>query len=180
MPDYLDEALARTTRTRQRPAWSSLERWLPVQSTLRFTPVPGAWLLVVLGLIIAIAAAALWIGSRPAPATAVRPGTQRCHRVQHDGDIYAVDVTTRAERLLVGGKTIDFGPTFSRDGTKLLFLRVSGDPGDDAGVSLAVADSDGTAVHEVSPKVRGLDWVDWSPDGRQIAFLSARPTRPRG
>jgi hypothetical protein len=26
MPGYLDEALARTTRTRQRPAWSSLER----------------------------------------------------------------------------------------------------------------------------------------------------------
>ena len=30
-PDYLDEILARTTRTRQRPAWSSLERWLSVQ-----------------------------------------------------------------------------------------------------------------------------------------------------
>ena len=25
---------------RQRPAWSSLERWLPVQTTLRLTPVP--------------------------------------------------------------------------------------------------------------------------------------------
>ena len=32
-PGYLDEALARTTRTRQRPAWSSLERWLPVDLT---------------------------------------------------------------------------------------------------------------------------------------------------
>ena len=46
MPDYLDETLARTTRTRQRPWWSSLERWLPVQTTLRFAPaLPGvAWL----------------------------------------------------------------------------------------------------------------------------------------
>ena len=35
MPGYLDEVLARTTRTRQRPAWSSLERWLPVDLTAR-------------------------------------------------------------------------------------------------------------------------------------------------
>ena len=33
MPGYLDETLARTTRTRQRPAWSSLERWLPMDMT---------------------------------------------------------------------------------------------------------------------------------------------------
>ena len=47
-PDYLDEVLSRTTRTRQRPAWSSLERWLPVQSITRFAPVPRmAWLLVI-------------------------------------------------------------------------------------------------------------------------------------
>ena len=32
-PAYLDEILSRTTRTRQRPAWSSLERWLPVDLT---------------------------------------------------------------------------------------------------------------------------------------------------
>ena len=48
VPDYLGEVLARTTRTRQRPAWSSLERWLPMQTTLRLAPVPRiAWLLVV-------------------------------------------------------------------------------------------------------------------------------------
>ena len=35
MPGYLDETLARTTRTRQRPAWSSLERWLPVDLSTR-------------------------------------------------------------------------------------------------------------------------------------------------
>ena len=35
MPGYLDEVLARTTRTRQRPAWSSLERWLPVDLSTR-------------------------------------------------------------------------------------------------------------------------------------------------
>ena len=59
-PDYLDEVLARTTRTRQRPAWSSLERWLPVQTTLRFIPVPRvAWVLSMLALVAAIGVAAL-------------------------------------------------------------------------------------------------------------------------
>ncbi len=48
VPDHLDAVLRRTRKERQRPAWSSLERWLPMQTTLRFTPVPRvAWLLVV-------------------------------------------------------------------------------------------------------------------------------------
>ncbi len=44
-PGYLDEILTRTDRTRQRPWWSSPERWLPMQSTARFAQVPrhGLW-----------------------------------------------------------------------------------------------------------------------------------------
>ena len=41
VPDYLDEVLARTTRTRQRPAWSSLERWLPMDPTAPPRPRPA-------------------------------------------------------------------------------------------------------------------------------------------
>jgi WD40-like Beta Propeller Repeat len=67
---------------------------------------------------------------------------------------------------------MDFGPAFSRDGTKLLFLRGSGDPGDDKGLILAVANADGTAIRELTPQQPGFDWVDWSPDSKQIAFLS--------
>ncbi len=45
VPDHLDAVLRRTRTERQRPAWSSLERWLPVQTTLRLAPVPRvAWL----------------------------------------------------------------------------------------------------------------------------------------
>ena len=173
MPGYLDEVLARTTRTRQRPAWSSLERWLPVQSTLRFTQAPRvAWLLVVLGMVIALAAAALWIGSRHRLPNPFGPARNGAIVSSHDGDIFAVDPVTHAERLLVGGKTMDFGPAFSRDGTKLMFLRGSGDPSDDKGLVLVVADADGTAVRELTPQQPGFDWLDWSPDSRQIAFLS--------
>src|SRR4051794_7974717 len=62
-PDYLDEILTRTTRTRQRPAWSSLERWLPVQMTFsgRLAPIPRlAWLAAVVAMLV-LAAAALFV-----------------------------------------------------------------------------------------------------------------------
>ena len=40
VPDHLAEVLQRTAVTRQRPAWSSLERWLPMDTTLRPRAVP--------------------------------------------------------------------------------------------------------------------------------------------
>src|SRR3954464_294398 len=59
MPAYLDEILVTTTRARQRPWWSSLERWLPMQTTLRLAPAPWrAGLLVGTG----------WWGGCGAPA----------------------------------------------------------------------------------------------------------------
>jgi len=178
VPEHLDAVLRRTRTERQRPAWSSLERWFPVQSTLRLTPTPRvAWLLVVVGLLVALAAAALWVGSRQRLPQPFGPARNGAIVSSHDGDLFAVDPATRAERLLVGGTTFDFGPTFSRDGTKLLFLRGSGGSGDSQGLSIAVANADGTAVHEVTPTVQGLDWLDWSPDSRQIAFLSRKTAK---
>ncbi len=35
-PDYFDEMLRATAAARQRPAWSSLERWLPMGEIARF------------------------------------------------------------------------------------------------------------------------------------------------
>src|SRR5258708_36802315 len=60
-PGYLDEVLARTTRTRQRPAWSSLERWLPVAITFRARVAPMSrsfWALTLIA-VLALAAALL-------------------------------------------------------------------------------------------------------------------------
>ena len=39
-PDYVTDMLRQTARTRQRPAWSAPERWLPVSAFARtFQPV---------------------------------------------------------------------------------------------------------------------------------------------
>jgi hypothetical protein len=61
-PDYLDDVFAATGRTRQRPAWTFPERWLPVADITRtraFAPAPPwrllATALVVLALIIVVA-----------------------------------------------------------------------------------------------------------------------------
>src|SRR4051812_3243194 len=69
VPNHLPEVLVETAATRQRPWWSSPERWLPVQSKLRFSPVPRvAWILVVLAIVIALGVAAvLVVGSRRHP-----------------------------------------------------------------------------------------------------------------
>ena len=54
-PAHLDAVLRRTRPRPPATGWSSLERWLPVQTTLRFSPVPRvAWILVVLALLIAL------------------------------------------------------------------------------------------------------------------------------
>jgi hypothetical protein len=179
-PGYLDEILARTTRSRQRPWWSSLERWLPMQTTLRLAPVPRiAWLLVVLGLLVAIGAAVLWAGSRPRLPAPFGPARNGSVVASADGDIYSLDPVTGARTALIADPAFDFGVTFSRDGTKFMFLRTPVSTSSDPGLELVVADADGTGVRVLSPAVQGLDWQDWSPDGSRIAFLS-RPTGPDG
>src|SRR5258705_72816 len=80
-PGYLDEVLARTTRTRQRPAWSSLERGLPVAITFRarVAPMSRPFLALALIAVLALAAALLvlaGVGQRRLPARAARPGGQ--------------------------------------------------------------------------------------------------------
>lgn len=177
VPDHLDAVLRRTRTERQRPAWSSLERWLPVQTTLRLSPVPRTfWLLVVMGLIIAIGAAVLWAGSRthlPAPFGLARNGILLS---SHDGDIYAVDPVTAKQSPVITGSTFDFGATFSRDGTKFMFLRSAGPTcGPDCTLMLMVANADGSAVRALTPALPALDWQDWSPDGTQIAIAAGAP-----
>jgi Tol biopolymer transport system component len=94
-----------------------------------------------------------------------------------DGDIYAIDPATGAKTILVGGDQFDFGAAFSRDGTRLMFLR--GTPTDcgksDCGLILAVANADGSGVRELTPGLPALDWQDWSPDGTKIVIDSAAP-----
>lgn len=185
LPDHLEEVFAETAATHQRPAWSSLERWLPVDLTSRASslapPRLGRALLIVLLMLALLAIAIAAIGSRqhrvPAPYGPARNGALV---TSSDGDIFALDPVTYRGSTLIGGPTFDFGPVFARDGTRFSFLR--GAPADcgktDCGLILMVANADGSGVRALTPGLAALDGLDWSADGTQIAILAAPSDGP--
>ena len=180
VPDHLAEVLQRTAATRQRPTWSSLERWLPMDTTFRprlITLPRASRLVLVAALTIILAALAIIaVGSRqsrlPEPFGLARNGMIVTSR---NGDLYLTDQAATEPRLIPGGEEgFDFSPIFSRDGTRMVFLRSDGPlpltgP---AVLTLFVANADGTAARAVTPPTEALDWFDWSPDGTRIAYMS--------
>lgn len=171
MPDHLEAVLRRTSVERQRPAWSSLERWLPVDTTFRprFFQTPRLSQVLLVGAIILalVGALLLYAGTHqpklPPPFGPARNGITLS---SGNGDIVRIDPTTHTRTILIGGPTFDFGPGFSRDGTKVSFLRGTSDCGKpDCGLALMVAQADGSGLHAVTPGWQSMDWADWSPDG---------------
>jgi Tol biopolymer transport system component len=175
--DHLDEVLVQTAATRQRSWWSSPERWLPMDTTFRprlFTVPPTARLLAVAGLILLILAIAiLAAGSRqrlPDPFGLARNGAFVTSR---DGDIFLLDPATTTSRPVVVGEGFDFSPIFSRDGTKMLFLRSRAAPTSSVNIlTMYVADADGSDPRAITPPTESLDWFDWSPDSARIAYMA--------
>ena len=86
VPDYFDDMLRQSARTRQRPRWSALERWLPMGVIARTAPVRQVpWRPIVVAALLVIlaraAASPCIAGSRrarrPPP---FGPARQRRHR----------------------------------------------------------------------------------------------------
>ena len=175
-PGYLDDVLARTQRTRQRPAWSSLERWLPVQTTLRLVPVPRmAWLLFVIGLVAALFAAYV-VGTHPRHLPSLF-GPARNGPIVFggtDSDIYRLDPLTGATTALVIGSSSDSAPLLSPNGTRLLFVRDSStDSTTDAkSGTIMVSNDDGTNVRALTGQLTAMSDPTWSHDGSRIAVSS--------
>ncbi len=128
VPDHLDEVLRQTAVTRQRPAWSSLERWIPLHTTFsgRVSPAlrPAWTLLIVLAVLVAIATALAIAGSRqprvPAPFGLAANG-QIAYGA--DGDILVADPDGTHAHAVISGPSADFAAAYTRDGTQLTFLR---------------------------------------------------------
>jgi len=181
-PGYLDEILERTTGTRQRPAWSSLERWLPMQTTLRFAPVPRfAWLLVAIALLAAVAVAVLVVGSQarrlPPPFGLARNGAIIYGGSDHD--IHRLDPVTGVTTALISGLPRDDSPSLSPDGTRFFFLRDS-DISTDGGrvATIMIANVDGSGVRDVTGVLTDMHDPVWSHDGSRIAVAIDRNAAP--
>jgi len=177
VPEHLDAVLRRTRTERQRSAWSSLERWLPMDLSARpslfarSASLRPIGLLLLIGLLVAVVVA-LAAGSRrplPAPFGVARNGAMATSR---DGRLYLFDPATSVSRPIVGGNGFDFSPIFSRDGTKLVFLRSDGPLTEPAILTLFVANADGSGARAITPPTKSLDWFDWSPDGTRIAYMA--------
>jgi Tol biopolymer transport system component len=168
-PDYVDEILVRTIRTRQRPSWSSLERWLPVQLTFTSRVAPFgrlAWTLLVIALI-ALAAAVLLlagVGRRPlphfgsaanGPIAFVDGGNLRVAAADGANPRTLVSLPDGAEQL-----------TFSPDGTRMAYRTMGSVP------TMIVANADGSGAVAVasSPALATREPFGWSPDSRRLVF----------
>ena len=175
-PDYLIDILGRTAATRQRPAWASIERWLPVQlTTSRVETARMPWRQLAVLAIMAIIVAAMvvvYAGSqqRRLPP-AYGPAANGSILYTLDGDIYTADPRTGESRAIITGPEADVAPVYSLDGTRFAFARKPL-ASSTVGV-LFVAHADGSGVVQVTSESMNelSDW-SFSPDGRSIvAFV---------
>lgn len=184
-PGLREEILAATARKRQRPAWSFIERWLPMAVIARPVAAPALrplWLLIVALLLAVLAVGGAIVGASLLRSDAVVPtGREAVYAfssVAAEGD-WALNsqqvMTIRPDgsdlRQLTGGGANQRLPQFSPDGTRIAVRQWQ------AGTeSIAVMDAGGgdpmTLATYETPRLDCIgDWeVAWSPDGSALAY----------
>jgi dipeptidyl aminopeptidase/acylaminoacyl peptidase len=177
-PDYFDEVLERAVLRPQRPAWTFLNRWLPMADLARQPVVaPGVPLRAIgLGLLLfalILAAVAALAGSRATPPPPYGPARNGAIAYSSGGDIYVVDARAGGAVAVVSGSDWDVNPTWSRDGTRLAFERKTASDADTG--LLIVARADGTDLVKVTPEpLAFIASVAFSPDGRQLLIYATQ------
>ena len=180
VPEHLERVLDETSRRRQRPAWSILERWLPMDLTTRATAVapPRIGRLLLVGLVIlALAlAAVVAVGTHPRRVPApFGPADNGVLVYAADGDVIAYDPVSSTSTVLIRGVDEDGNPIVSPDGTRILFDRHVAGP---LGHQLMVADIDGTHAVPLMAPVANVDSIAWSPDSKHVSMSSDADSVP--
>lgn len=171
-PDYLDDLLTRTARTRQRPGWTLPERWLPMTITLRRPWLAPPMRLLAIGmallLVLLVALSMATVGSRLLPLLAVdAQPTNGITIFDRDGDIHAVETLMDEPTLLIGGPTLDDGLDWAPDGSRFSFLRT-----EQGAQSLMTALPDGSDLRVLAEGLRDLSIYWWRPDSSSVLVVS--------
>ncbi len=121
-PDYLPDIVAQAGRTRQRPAWTFLERWLPMDIAVRRQGVPRAVLVfAVLALLMTLLVATVaFIGTRPSQPP-LAAATNGLLAFASGGDIVVVEPDGSGRRTLISGASELGGMAYSPDGRRLAY-----------------------------------------------------------
>jgi dipeptidyl aminopeptidase/acylaminoacyl peptidase len=181
-PDYFDDLVGLSARTRQRPAWSIPERWLPVADIARqpsfARQVPWRPIAVLTLILLLIVASLAWIaGSQhrlPAPFGPARTGLVVYAK---DGDIFTADLVRGTATAIVKGPETDVDPQWSRDGTHVAFERQAGAVAGSGDVYVASADGS-KPVRVTNGPLSGITRYDFSPDGTQLLIAADQNGTP--
>jgi hypothetical protein len=137
--------------------------------------VPWRAIIVAALLIVVVAATLAWVGSQRRAAPPFGPARNGLIMYTVDGDLFSWDPESGTSRPLLKGPTDDFTGIYSRDGTKLAFLRRERPPGGPSKpelISIQVANADGTNPLDLTGPLDAPDQWDWSPAGDAIALQS--------
>jgi hypothetical protein len=174
-PAYFDDILGQVARTRQRPGWTFIERWLPmtaISDRLATSPrVPLRLAIAFALLLLALAlGAVLLVGSQrpsvPAPFGVAANG--QVAFTDPSGAILVGDPADGASTVIVEGSGHS-RPAFSPDGTRLAYLQ----GGDGQSVEIVVSDAQGRDPLVVHALVADVNYLGWSPDSRRVVAALA-------
>jgi Tol biopolymer transport system component len=182
-PRYLDQVLEQTRRTRQLPAWASLERWNPMaDKALDRTagpPMRLAYLLLIVVLVAILAIGVALVGSRllkstdpiPQGGSAVLVFASLADAAGSPAvDIYTVRADGTDLRRLTDGPGEKSAVAFSPDGRRIAYRDWQ-----DGSESLVVMDAGGgnrttLASSNSAGSYCNRGAIAWSPDGSSLVF----------
>lgn len=167
-PDYLTDILGRTAASSQRPAWASLERWLPVElvnARAATARIPWRQLGVIALLAILLAATlAVYIGAQPKLPEPFGVAANGLVVYSKAGDIFVRDSVTGTSRPLIATPETEIADSLSPLGTHVLIVRPEGEEK----LDFFAATIDGrNEVHLGGPYL-DVDGIEWAPDESSI------------
>lgn len=170
----IDNVISVTRALRPEPRWRALLKERPMRTNsiviagsppLRFGLIFAV--IALIGLLATTVVVGALVLRQPAVPPAYGPAGNGVLAYAESGDIVTTDAAGANLTTITTGPAVDSRPVFSRDGTRIAFLRKESNA-----TRLFVANADGTGQVAVSPELfDDVHAIDWSPDGDRLMVL---------